>query len=164
MSSPKRTLPPIQRPPRKPRRCGVCGTIGHDKRNCPVAPAQVATSVVATHVFGTNPVPTAASLPPFIITDVPDDSSVDWEKTLYVVFDLETTGRRRFKDEIIELAAVVLNKFGVPIEDAMFAEFVKPTTTIPPFITELTTTFCAGSTTFFGRNPHSSLWEDEVQG
>jgi DNA polymerase III subunit alpha, Gram-positive type len=57
--------------------------------------------------------------------------------SFYVVFDLETTGRSRQKDKIIELAAVILDCLGVEIEDAFFSEFVKPTKPIPPFITEL---------------------------
>jgi DNA polymerase III epsilon subunit-like protein len=36
------------------------------------------------------------------------------------------------------LAAVVLDKGGVGIEDASFSQFVKPRNPIPPFITELT--------------------------
>jgi DNA polymerase III epsilon subunit-like protein len=95
--------------------------------------------VVATRAVGTNPLPAAPFLPPYVITTVSQDPSINWEKVLYVVFDLETTGRLRNKDEIIELAAIVLDKFGVPIEDAQFVEYVKPTTRIPPFITELTT-------------------------
>jgi DNA polymerase III epsilon subunit-like protein len=42
-------------------------------------------------------------------------------------FDLETTGRSRQRDGIIELAAVL----GVEFEDAFFSEFVKPTKPIP---------------------------------
>jgi DNA polymerase III alpha subunit (gram-positive type) len=47
-------------------------------------------------------------------------SKLDWGSVLYVVFDLETTGRSRQRDEIIELAAVILNESGVEIEDAFF--------------------------------------------
>jgi DNA polymerase III epsilon subunit-like protein len=49
------------------------------------------------------------------------------------VFDLETTGSSRQRGEIIEVAAVVLEHFVVPIEDAGFSQFVRPTTPIPPF-------------------------------
>jgi DNA polymerase III alpha subunit (gram-positive type) len=65
-------------------------------------------------------------------------SKIDWGSVIYVVFDLEITGRSRQRDEIIELAAVILNESGVEIEDAFFSEFFKPTKSIPPFITELT--------------------------
>jgi DNA polymerase III alpha subunit (gram-positive type) len=64
--------------------------------------------------------------------------SVDWEKVLYVVFDLETTGLSRKQHEIIELAAVILDHNGIQIEDASFVQLVKPTNPIPSFITTLT--------------------------
>jgi DNA polymerase III epsilon subunit-like protein len=54
------------------------------------------------------------------------------------VFDLETTGRSRQKDEVIKLAAVVLDKNGIQIEDASFSELIKPLRPIPPLITNLT--------------------------
>jgi DNA polymerase III epsilon subunit-like protein len=50
---------------------------------------------------------------------------------------VETTGRSCQRDEIIELAAVVLDKSSVEIEDACFSQFVKPSNPIPPFITKL---------------------------
>jgi DNA polymerase III epsilon subunit-like protein len=50
-----------------------------------------------------------------------------------------TTGRRRDHNEIIELAAEILDPNGIPIEDAIFSELVKPNRPIPQFITELTT-------------------------
>ena len=45
---------------------------------------------------------------------------------MYVVFDLETTGGSRRKNEIIELAAVALDKKGIQIEDAVYYNFIKP--------------------------------------
>ncbi len=66
------------------------------------------------------------------------DRVVHWEKVLYVVFDLETTGIRINRDEIIELAAVILDKNGIQMENASFVQFVKPTNPIPPFVTVLT--------------------------
>jgi DNA polymerase III epsilon subunit-like protein len=67
-----------------------------------------------------------------------DPSTIDWEKVIYVVFDLETTGGNRQKHEIIELAAVILDKNGIPIEDATFSHFVKPNRAISQLITNLT--------------------------
>jgi DNA polymerase III alpha subunit (gram-positive type) len=75
--------------------------------------------------------------PPFVFTAVPEALSIDWEKVLYVVFDLETTGRVRQRDEIIEVAASVHDKNGIPVKDALFLQFAKPTTSIPAFITQL---------------------------
>jgi DNA polymerase III epsilon subunit-like protein len=141
MASPKRPAAAIDPPVAKQRKCGGCGQIGHNRRTCPVLPAAVARRTPAGPtgtVVGQNAVTEVGSPPPFVVTTVQDASSVDWDKVLYVVFDLETTGRSRQRDEIIEVAAVILDHFGVPIEDAVFAQFVRPTTPIPPFITELT--------------------------
>ncbi len=138
MASPKRPAAPIDPPVAKQRKCGGCGQIGHNRRTCPVVPAAAAPPVPATLVGGQNAVTEVGSPPPILLTSGQDASSIDWDKVLYVVFDLETTGRSRQRDEIIEVAAVILNHFGVQIEDAVFSQFVKPTTPIPPFITELT--------------------------
>jgi DNA polymerase III epsilon subunit-like protein len=77
--------------------------------------------------------------PPLIATVVRDASILDWDKVLYVVFDLETTGRSRQQHEIIELAAQILDPNGIPLEEAIFSELVNPSWPIPPFITELPT-------------------------
>jgi DNA polymerase III alpha subunit (gram-positive type) len=58
---------------------------------------------------------------------------------LYVVFGQETTGRVRQQDEIIEAGASIYDENGIPVEDAHFLQFVKPSAGIPPFITQLTT-------------------------
>ena len=134
MASPKRPAAAIDPPVAKQRKCGGCGQIGHNRRTCPVVPATVAPPAPAGPVVGQNAVTEVGSPPPLVLTAAQDASNVDWDKVLYVVFDLETTGRSRQRDEIIEVAAVILNHFGVPIEDAVFAQFVKPTTPIPPFI------------------------------
>ena len=76
--------------------------------------------------------------PPPVLQAEDYGSNIDWGSVLYVVFDLETTGRSRQRDEIIELAAVILDENGIEIEDASFSQFVKPRNPIPPFITELT--------------------------
>lgn len=77
--------------------------------------------------------------PPLVFTAVPEALSIDWEKVLYVVFDLETTGRVRQRDEIIEVGASIYDENGIAVEDAHFSQFVKPSASIPPFITQLTT-------------------------
>lgn len=51
--------------------------------------------------------------PPIFPTLVQNVSSVNWERVLYVVFDLETTGRCRQRDDIIELSAQVLDPSGI---------------------------------------------------
>ncbi len=57
---------------------------------------------------------------------------------LYVVFDLETTGIPKKRDKIVELAAVILQKNGIQMEDASFVQFFRPTNPISPFVTVLT--------------------------
>ena len=141
MSSPERPATPIERPARKQRKCGVCRQSGHDRRNCPTvvatgAPASA--SVPAGRQGHPHAVTCEGSPTPLVVATIDDVSSVDWEKALYVVFDLETTGRSRQRDEIIELVAVILDSSGVQIEDAVFTQFVKPHKSIPSFITELT--------------------------
>jgi DNA polymerase III alpha subunit (gram-positive type) len=52
---------------------------------------------------------------------MPPASYIDWGSVLYVVFDLETTRRIWQRDEIIKLAAVIMDNDGVKIlEDAFF--------------------------------------------
>jgi DNA polymerase III epsilon subunit-like protein len=138
MASPNIPAAPIDPPVAKQRKCGGCGQTGHNRRTCPVVPFAAAPPAPAALVGGPNAVTEVGSPPPILVTAVQNASSIDWDKVLYVVFDLETTGRSRQRDEIIEVAALILNHFGIPIEDAVFSQFVKPTTPIPPFITELT--------------------------
>lgn len=58
------------------------------------------------------------------------------KNTGYVVFDLETTGLSPFRDEIIEIGAVKVDKDGKIIET--FNTLVKPTKPITKFIQDLT--------------------------
>ncbi|ACL69537.1 PolC-type DNA polymerase III [Halothermothrix orenii] len=67
-----------------------------------------------------------------IILNPPD---VSLESATFVVFDLETTGLNKFKNEIIEIGAVKV-KSGKVIDE--FSSFVKPGESIPNKITELT--------------------------
>jgi DNA polymerase III alpha subunit (gram-positive type) len=57
-------------------------------------------------------------VPPVVATVVWDTSTVDLNKVLYVVFDLETTGRSQQRDKIIKVAAQILDPNGIPLEDA----------------------------------------------
>ena len=138
MPSSKRQSVPIDCPPAKQRKCSVCGVFGHNKRKCPaVVPAPVIPDVI-NGPADDNSVTEGVSPAPSTATVNEDVASVDWDNVLYVVFDLETTGVRKNCDEIIELAAIILDKNGIQIEDATFVEFVKPTNPIPPFVTMLT--------------------------
>lgn len=53
----------------------------------------------------------------------------------YVVFDIETTGLHRERNEIIQIGAIKVRN-GVEVE--RFSQYVKPKKAIPVFITELT--------------------------
>lgn len=121
------------------QKCSGCGLVGHNRRRCPVNPGSAPRRPTQDRVTIVNAVEKGPQPPPIVTTVVEDVSSINWEKVLYVVFDLETTGRSRQRDEIIEIAAQVLDPFGIQLEDAIFSNLIKPNSTIPPFITELTT-------------------------
>lgn len=67
-----------------------------------------------------------------------DDDQFDGSHTIYVVFDLETTGFSKERNDIIEIAAEILDHHGTSIEDASFSSLVKPPSSIPCFITDIT--------------------------
>jgi hypothetical protein len=73
----------------KPHNCGGCGKNGHDYRNCPVNPRSAwpqwaqEEAVVRTSVEGGPPNPL------FMPTVAQEVSTINWEKVLYVIFDLE---------------------------------------------------------------------------
>jgi DNA polymerase III epsilon subunit-like protein len=133
MSSPKRPAAPIDRPVAKQRKCGVCGQLGHNRQKCPAAPAAPAAPIVDGQVGDGNDVNGVTKvIPPLLL-------SYQLKKTTSLLIgEVETTDRSRQRDEIIELAAVILDENGIEIEDASFSQFVKPRNPIPPFITELT--------------------------
>jgi DNA polymerase III epsilon subunit-like protein len=123
----------------KKRKCSACGGEGHDRPNCPTCPAAAPRKAARKRVVQEDGVAEAPQELPLGATVVQDTSKIDIDKALYVVFDLETTGRRQDHDEIIELAAEILDPNGIPLEDAIFSELVKPNRPIPQFITKLTT-------------------------
>lgn len=139
MPSSKKSPAQKKRVVKQPRKCGGCGQLGHDRRNCPVPNLRAARPTAQNPVIVTNGVEEQPPPPLIITTLVQDPSLVDFETILYVVFDLETTGRIRHRDEIIELAAQVLDPNGIQIEEAVFTQLVRPKLPIPAFITELTT-------------------------
>jgi DNA polymerase III epsilon subunit-like protein len=141
MSSPKRPPAPIEPPPPKQRKCGVCGRFGHNRRNCPAIAQKVAVDTGRKRKKrneNENAVEIPDSAPPPDPAPLVEAFQMDWDRVLYVIFDLETTGRQREQDEIIEIAAVVLDPFGIEIEDASFSQFIRPLRPIPPLITNLT--------------------------
>jgi DNA polymerase III epsilon subunit-like protein len=124
----------------KKRKCGGCGAEGHDpRRNCPGGPGASPRKAARKQVVEANGAVEAPQEPPLVATVVQDASTLDLDKVLYVVFDLETKGRSQQLHEIIELAAQILDQNGIPWEEAIFLELVKPSRPIPLFIMELTT-------------------------
>jgi hypothetical protein len=98
MSSPKRPTTAIERAVAKQSKCGACGQLGHNRQKCLAVPAAAAAPVAAGRVDspnGDNDVEAADSPPPPVPTTVDYASYIDWGSVLYVVFDLETTGRSR---------------------------------------------------------------------
>ena len=108
------------------------------RQKCPINPGSPPSREPQNEVVNQNAVEGSPQPPPVIALPVQDISAVNWDKVLYVVFDLETTWRSQQRDEIIELAAQVLDPSGIQLEDGVFAHLVKPNARIPAFITELT--------------------------
>ena len=65
---------------------------------------------------------------------VQDDNT----RPVYIVFDLETTGFSMERHHILEIACELRDSEGNPLIEGQFFSLVKPPTTIPSFITELT--------------------------
>jgi Exonuclease len=90
------------------------------------AAAAAVAAIAATDQNFENDVEEAKSPTPKLPMVDDYGSYIDWGSVLNVVFDLETTGRSRQRDEIIELAAVILNKSGVEIEDPFLSSQKNP--------------------------------------
>ena len=130
--------PPIEAPSTTKRKCRNCGLPGHNKRTCRAATVDRAVTVAGNVANNRNPVVQPPLVPPLTITPIRQPSSINWENVIYVVFDLETTGFNRQRNEIIELSAIILDRNGIMIEDATFSHLIKPRHSIPRFITDLT--------------------------
>jgi hypothetical protein len=139
MPSPNKTPVRKRKASIKKRKCSGCGGEGHDRRNCPAGPAAAPHKAARKQVVRPDAVEEAPQQPPLDATVVENTPTADLDKVLFVVFDLETTGRSRQHSEIIELDAQILDPNGIPLEDAIFLELIRPNTPMPPLITELTT-------------------------
>ena len=60
------------------------------------------------------------------------------ERCYYVVFDIETTGFSIQRNEIIQIAAKIINNNGFELEDGSFFSLVKPKGLIDHIISSLT--------------------------
>jgi len=124
--------------PRKPRRCGVCGAEGHHKRICPVARAQQANNLAILDSDNQN---AGAGGPSGTQIEVPPPQNVNtinWDKVCYILFDLETTGGSRTDEDIIQISAMLLDPFGISIEEGIFTSYIHTNKEIGPYITSLT--------------------------
>ena len=142
MLSPKRPGTTIDCPAPKLRKCGACGQLGHDRRTCAYIPPEVAVDVPGRPGQGSeneNGVNAGVPPPPPDRATVQQASQIDWGSVLYVVLDIETTGRSKEKNKVIEVAGLILDSSGMEIEDANTSDLVKPNRPIPTYITELTT-------------------------
>ncbi|KAG7354197.1 PolC-type DNA polymerase III [Nitzschia inconspicua] len=124
--------------PPKRRKCGACKGDGHDRRNCPALRATQAENLAIPAVDNRNGVDGGPSRLPIGATMPEIIPNINWDKVCYVLFDLETTGGSRTKDDIIELAAMVLGPDGIAIEDGSFESLIRPHRKITPYITTLT--------------------------
>jgi hypothetical protein len=69
-----------------------------------------------------------------------DDEVQDWSyllTTMYVVFDIETTGFSKLRNHIIEIAAQMLDPMGQPYGES-FSSLINPLRRLNPFIQNLT--------------------------
>ncbi|KAG7353873.1 exonuclease [Nitzschia inconspicua] len=126
-----------QQPPKR-RKCGACKGVGHDRRNCPALRATKANNLAIPAVENRNGLDGGPSRLPIGATMPEIIPNINWDKVCYVLFDLETTGGSRTKDDIIELAAMVLGPDGIAIEDGSFESLIRPHRKITPYITTLT--------------------------
>jgi DNA polymerase III epsilon subunit-like protein len=60
---------------------------------------------------------------------------VNLHKSLYFVFDLETTGRSKEKDDIFEIGCKMLDFNGIIVDNVQFQSLVRPIHPIPWYIT-----------------------------
>jgi hypothetical protein len=71
---------PITKPVRKPRKCGACGQVGHDRRNCPTVvavPTVTGDPTPTTTVVPQNAIQAGGSPSPTVITTPHDPALID---------------------------------------------------------------------------------------
>ncbi len=66
-----------------------------------------------------------------LLNDVSND--LDLTTTIYVVFDLETTGLSQTRDNIIEIAAQIIDPLGIPLPHATFSSLINPMHPLSPW-------------------------------
>ena len=96
----------------RPRKCGLCGLTGHDKRNCPNLANQASVNQ--------NPLPRSNPAADITRTTQHFGTSVCWDSCYYVVFDIETTGFSQRRNEIIQIGAQILSSDGEHVKMVHF--------------------------------------------
>ena len=122
------------------RCCSCCGQQGHNVRTCPQKTQQDTTtrnSPSSSRTRSEDHHNDHRSSSKRRRTSV-DTPRYTLDRTIYVVFDLETTGFSRFRCHIIEIAAEILDPDGIPFEDGRYSSLVKPPKAIPPIVVDLT--------------------------
>ena len=131
----KRSGPPdTTKEPKPKRKCGHCKVEGHNRTTCPVLQADAGRLGAENTMLDEDPSKTTLPRRP----GMTQGPIINLHRSLFVVFDLETTGFAAARDEIIELAAVVLSPDGIQLEDGTFSSFVKPERNIPSPVTQIT--------------------------
>ena len=118
-------------PPKKKRRCGLCGQEGHNRTRCPTRNDVSTSTAIPNEAVGETP-----QVEPYA-ENAQQPTVVDVNRLTYFVFDLETTGLSRSSHDVIEIACVALDNHGRRFQEE-FNELVRPVRKIPPFILELT--------------------------
>ena len=96
---------------RQPRRCGICGATGHDRRNYPNAANSSSENQNAFQIQSRNATNNRPS------TSIPPPRHV--QQCSCVVFDTDTTGFSPQRHEIIQLAAQIFDQNGEELEGAV---------------------------------------------
>ena len=120
----------LSRKKRNVCKCGECGAIGHDRRTCPQLGKNKTKNQKRSQIQQRRH-PEVQSRP----TNRPPDVM---ERCYYVVFDIETTGFSIQRNEIIQIAAKIIDNNGFELEDGSFSSLVKPKCLINHIISSLT--------------------------
>ena len=68
----------------------------------------------------------------------PNKKKVDLNKSIYILLDLETTGRSSLRSKITEIASICLDTKGNIIDNSEYTSLVNPEVELDPKIVELT--------------------------
>ena len=115
-----------QLPKTSVRKCSACKGSGHNRRNCPLRQNPAIAGAVSQHP---NAIESVETQPRSVATTVLQDhiqQKPNLDRSLYFVFDLETTGFVPRRDEIIEIAGFFLGPDKTLLENGVFDSLVRP--------------------------------------